>query len=89
MACGSLASFPGPKRRRKGLVSAVRACANRGGIPPPPHTIDILSYAPDARIDTNAAINVMPHPPQVGVGGELVGGLIQNLGPRGRGFDPE
>ena len=48
-----LASFPGPKRRRrKGLVSAVRACANRGGIPPPPHTIDILPYARDARIDT-------------------------------------
>ena len=48
-----LASFPGPKRRRrKGLVSAVRACANRGGIPPSPHTIDILPYARDARIDT-------------------------------------
>ena len=29
-----LASFPGTKRRRrKGLVSAVRACANRGGMP--------------------------------------------------------
>ena len=40
------------RRRRKGLVSAVRACANRGGIPPPPHTIDILPYAHDARIDT-------------------------------------
>ena len=37
----------------------------------------------------NAAINVMPHPPQVGVGGGLVGGLTQNLGPRGRDFDPE
>ena len=47
-----LASLPGPKRRRKGLVSAVRACANRGGIPPPPHTIDILPYARDARIET-------------------------------------
>ena len=45
-----LASFPGPKRRRrKGLVSAVCACANRGGIPPPLHTIDILPYACDAR----------------------------------------
>ena len=40
-----LASFPGPKRRRrKGLVSAIRACANR--------TIDTLPYACDARIDT-------------------------------------
>ena len=38
--------------RKKGLVSAVRACANRSGIPPPPHTIDILPYACDARIDT-------------------------------------
>ena len=38
---------------------------------------------------TYAAINVMPHPPQVGVGGALVGGLTQNLGPRGRDFDPE
>ena len=48
-----LALFPGPKRRRrKGLVSAVRACANRGGIPPLPHTIDILPYDCDARIDT-------------------------------------
>ena len=36
-----------------------------------------------------AAINDMPHPPQVGVGGALVGGLTQNLGPRGRDFDPE
>ena len=25
--CEHIASFPGPKRRRKGLVSAVRACA--------------------------------------------------------------
>ena len=49
----NLALFPGLKRRRrKGLVSAVRACTNRGGIPPPPHTIDILQYARDARIDT-------------------------------------
>ena len=49
-----LASFPGPKRRRrrKGLVSAVCTCANRGGIPPPPHTIDVLPYACDANIDT-------------------------------------
>ena len=38
---------------------------------------------------TIAAINVMPHPPQVGVGGALVRGLIQNLGPRARDFDPE
>ena len=47
------ASFPGPKRRgRKGLVSAVHTCANRGGIPPLLHTIDILPYDCDARIDT-------------------------------------
>ena len=39
----SLASFPGPKRR-KGLVSAVRACAY-------PHTIDKLPYTCDANID--------------------------------------
>ena len=52
-ACSTIASFSGPKRRRRtGLVSAVRACANRGGIPPPPHTIDILPYTRDARIDT-------------------------------------
>ena len=36
-----------------------------------------------------AAINVMPHPPQAGLGGALVGGLTQNLGLRGRDFDPE
>ena len=33
--------------RRKGLVSAVCACANCG-IPPALHTIDILPYACDA-----------------------------------------
>ena len=35
---------------------------------------------------SNAAINVMPNPPQVGVGRGSVGGLTQNLGPRGRNF---
>ena len=44
-------SSAGPKRR-KGLVSAIRTYANRGGIPPPPHTVDILLYAGDARINT-------------------------------------
>ena len=47
----TLALFPGPKRR-KGLVSAVQACANCGAISPPLHTIDILLYARDARINT-------------------------------------
>ena len=49
----TVASFPGPKRRRrKGLVSAVCACANRSGIPPLPQTVDILPYDCDTRIDT-------------------------------------
>ena len=47
-----LASFPGPKRRRrKDLVSAI-CVLNCGGIPLPLHTIDILPYARDANIDT-------------------------------------
>ena len=52
--CSKLASFSGPKRRRrKGLVLAVCACTYRGGIPPPLlHTIDILLYTCHANIDT-------------------------------------
>ena len=38
--------------------------------------------------NTYVAINVMPNPPQVGVGRGTVGGLTQNLGPRGRNFAP-
>ena len=48
----SLASFPGPKRRRKGLVSTFARVLNCGGIPLPLHAIDILPYARDAYIDT-------------------------------------
>ena len=52
-AVASLASFPDQKRgRRKGLVSAVCACAYSHGIPQPPHIVDILPYARDANIDT-------------------------------------
>ena len=40
------------KKRRKGLVQPFAHALNRGGLPPPPHTIDILPYAHDARIDT-------------------------------------
>ena len=44
---------PRPEEKEKGLVSAVRACANRGGIPRPPHTIEILPYARDARMSVD------------------------------------
>ena len=48
-----LASFPGPKRgRRRAWFQPFAHALNRGGIPPLPHTIDILPYARDARIDT-------------------------------------
>ena len=44
-----LASFPGPKkRRRKGLFQPFACALNCGGIPPHPYTIDILSYTCDA-----------------------------------------
>ena len=48
-----LASFPGQKRRRrKSWFQPFMHALNRGGIQPPPHTIDIPPYAHDASIDT-------------------------------------
>ena len=47
-----LASFPGLKRRRKAWFHPFAHVLNHGGIPPPPHTIDILAYTRDTRIDT-------------------------------------
>ena len=55
-----VASFPGPKRRRrKGLVSAVRACVNRGGIPPPPHT---MLVTPESILNVTLSVDLCALP---------------------------
>ena len=57
----SLASFPGPKRRRrrKGLVSAVCTALNFSGIPVLSHTIDILFYICDTILILCVALSVV------------------------------
>ena len=54
----SLVSRPEEEEEKGPDFSCLYMCLNRGGIPPPPHTVDILPYARDANIDAKVTLSI-------------------------------
>ena len=54
----SLVSRPEEEEEKGPDFSCLYMCLNHGGIPPPPHTVDILPYARDANIDAKVTLSI-------------------------------